>query len=53
MTLRNFDPKLTTPPPSVMLKWVFYLNFHTECHKIPYPLSIPLLARRHLRMVPI
>ena len=37
MMSRNFDPKLTPPHPSVMLKWVFYLHLHTECHKITYP----------------
>ena len=31
------DPKLTPPPPSVTLKWLFYLHLHTECHKITYP----------------
>ena len=37
MMSRNFDLKLTPPPPSIAQKWVFYLHLHTECHKITYP----------------
>ena len=38
MTSRKFQEFLTPPPPpSVTLKWVFYLHLHIECHKITYP----------------
>ena len=37
MTSHNFDPKLTHPPTSVTLKWVFYLHHHTACHKYTQP----------------
>ena len=41
----QFWPRITPPlPPSLTLKWVFYLHLHKECHKI----TIPLLAWRHL-----
>ena len=38
---RNFDPIL---PPSVMIKWLFYLQIHTGCHKSTLPPSYPHLS---------
>ena len=48
MTSRKFVDFLTPSQSSVMLKWLFYLELHTERHKsyIPPPLVADVIYER-------